>query len=61
LGCIGSSYYGEFVETGKVVSIFLVKWLPQNVLVPINGELVPVYVITVAENSDQVSVESPLF
>lgn len=35
-GCIGSSYYGEFVETGKVVSICLVKLLPQNALVPIN-------------------------
>jgi len=61
LGCIGSSCYGEFVETGKVVSICLVKWLPQNALVPINGELVPVYVPTVAENSDREAVESPPF
>lgn len=39
LGCIGSSYQGEFVEIGKVVSIYLVKLLPENVLLAINRSI----------------------
>lgn len=30
VGCIGSSYSGEFVEIGKVALIYLVKLLPEN-------------------------------
>lgn len=39
LGCIGSSYYGEFVKIGKVVSIYLVKLLPENVLLALNRSI----------------------